>query len=105
MAAGRTSGRARMAHHEEESARVRDMPAPRRSPSIIGPLFRTVFAWPYRIALAGLYRAGFRAWQLTALSLVANSIIGALLVTGRRFLPGILLLVAGLLDIFDGGLA
>jgi CDP-diacylglycerol--glycerol-3-phosphate 3-phosphatidyltransferase len=94
-----------MAHLEEEPARVRDMPAPRRSPSIIGPLFRTVFAWPYRIALAGLYRAGFRAWQLTALSLVANSIIGALLITGRRFLPGILLLVAGLLDIFDGGLA
>jgi CDP-diacylglycerol--glycerol-3-phosphate 3-phosphatidyltransferase len=48
---------------------------------------------------------GLRAWQLTALSLVANATIGWLLVTGRRFLPGMLLLVAGLLDIFDGGLA
>ena len=39
------------------------------------------------------------------LSLATNGIIGWLLITGRRFLPGVLLLVAGLLDIFDGGLA
>jgi phosphatidylglycerophosphate synthase len=85
--------------------RVRDLPAPRRTESAIGPLFRSVFKWPYRVALAGLYRAGFRPWQLTALSLVANAVIGWLLVTGRFFVPGLLLIVAGLLDIFDGGLA
>ena len=85
--------------------RVRDLPGPRRSESAIGPLFRTVFKWPYRVALAGLYRAGFRPWQLTFLSLATNGLIGWLLVTGRRLVPGLLLMLAGLLDIFDGGLA
>jgi CDP-diacylglycerol--glycerol-3-phosphate 3-phosphatidyltransferase len=64
-----------------------------------------VFAWPYRFALAGLYRAGIRPWQLTLASLAANGVIGWLLITGRRFVPGMLLIVAGLLDIFDGGVA
>lgn len=81
------------------------MPAPRENPSAIGPLFRWLFQWPYRFALAGLYRLGFRAWQLTLLSLVTNLIVGALLLTGQRLLPGGLLLAAGLLDIFDGGIA
>jgi len=85
--------------------RVRDLPAPRRIESAIGPLFRTVFKWPYRVALAGLYRAGLRPWQLTFLSLATNGLIGWMLVTGRRFVPGLLLILAGLLDIFDGGLA
>lgn len=89
----------------EPAPRVRDLPAPRRSPSVIGPLFRQVFKWPYRIGLAGLYRAGLRPWQLTFLSLACNGVIGWLLVTGRRFVPGMLLLPAGLLDVFDGGLA
>lgn len=85
--------------------RLRDLPAPRRNESAIGPLFRTVFKWPYRVVLAGLYRAGLLPWQLTFLSLATNGVIGWLLVSGRRFLPGLLLIVAGLLDIFDGGLA
>jgi CDP-diacylglycerol--glycerol-3-phosphate 3-phosphatidyltransferase len=72
---------------------------------MIGPLFQRVFAWPYRFALMGLYRAGFRPWQLTALSLATNVVIGWLLVDGKRFLPGMLLIVAGVLDIFDGGVA
>src|SRR5712691_1282143 len=85
--------------------RVRDMPAPRRNRSIIGPLFQAIFTWPYRITLAGLYRAGVRPWQLTLGSLAMNVAVGWLLLTGRRFLPGILLLPAGLLDVFDGGVA
>jgi CDP-diacylglycerol--glycerol-3-phosphate 3-phosphatidyltransferase len=85
--------------------RVRDLPAPRRSESAIGPLFRSVFKWPYRLALAGLYRAGVHPWQLTFTSLATNAVIGWLLVTGRRFVPGVLLILAGLFDIFDGGLA
>jgi CDP-diacylglycerol--glycerol-3-phosphate 3-phosphatidyltransferase len=84
---------------------VRDVPAPRRNQSFIGPLFREVFAWPYRVVLLGLYRAGFRAWHLTALSVVANAYIGWLLLQGERFVPGLLLIVAGLFDIFDGGVA
>jgi CDP-diacylglycerol---glycerol-3-phosphate 3-phosphatidyltransferase len=85
--------------------RVRDLPAPRENPSLIGPLFRWVFQWPYRFALSGLYRAGFEPWILTALSLVTNGAVTALLLTGRRLVPGFLLLVAGVLDIFDGGVA
>ncbi|HZA26601.1 MAG TPA: CDP-alcohol phosphatidyltransferase family protein [Actinomycetota bacterium] len=85
--------------------RARDLPPPRENPSVAAPLFRTVFAWPYRLVLAGLLRAGFRAWHLTLLSFVANVVVGVLLLTGRRLLPGLLLLPAGLLDIFDGAVA
>jgi phosphatidylglycerophosphate synthase len=81
------------------------MPAPRENPSVAGPVFQWTFQWPYRFALWGLFRLGVRPWQLTALSLVANVICGVLLLTGRRFLPGILLLPAGLFDVFDGGVA
>ena len=81
------------------------MPAPRESPSAIGPLFRWLFQWPYRWALAGLYRLGLRPWQLTFLSLVTNAVVATLLLSGRRLLPGLLLLPAGLLDVFDGGIA
>jgi CDP-diacylglycerol--glycerol-3-phosphate 3-phosphatidyltransferase len=88
-----------------DAPRVRDLPAPRRAQGFIGPLFRKVFAWPYRLALAGLYRAGFRPWQLTMLSLIANVVIGWLLIDGRFFVSGVLLIVAGLFDIFDGGVA
>jgi CDP-diacylglycerol--glycerol-3-phosphate 3-phosphatidyltransferase len=93
------------AMHEQRPPRVRDLPAPRRNQSFIGPLFRQVFTWPYRVALFALYRAGFRAWQLTALSVVSNAYIGWLLLQGDRFVPGLLLIVAGLFDIFDGGVA
>jgi CDP-diacylglycerol--glycerol-3-phosphate 3-phosphatidyltransferase len=81
------------------------MPAPRRSKGMIAPLFGVMFAWPYRFGLKGLHAAGFRPWQLTGLSLAANGVIGWLILSGRLFLPGLLLIVAGLLDIFDGGLA
>jgi CDP-diacylglycerol--glycerol-3-phosphate 3-phosphatidyltransferase len=85
--------------------RIRDVPGPRRNQSAIGPLFRDVFAWPYRWALVGLYRTGIRPWQLTVMSLVANGLVGWLLIRGDRFVPGLLLMVAGLFDIFDGGVA
>lgn len=85
--------------------RVRDVPPPRENPSAAAPFFRWVFQWPYRAVLAGLYRLGFRAWQLTLLSLVTNLIVGWLLLSGRRLVPGGLLLLGGLLDIFDGGIA
>jgi CDP-diacylglycerol--glycerol-3-phosphate 3-phosphatidyltransferase len=94
-----------MGGDHNRAPKVRDLPAPRRTESAIGPLFRAVFKWPYRVALAGFYRAGFRPWQLTALSLAANVVAGWLLVQGHRFVPGLLLIVAGLFDIFDGSLA
>jgi CDP-diacylglycerol--glycerol-3-phosphate 3-phosphatidyltransferase len=89
----------------ERQARVRDLPMPRESKGAIAPLFRIVFAWPYRVALAGLYRSGIRPWQLTLASLVNNAVVGWLLLTDRRLLPGLLLLPAGLLDVFDGSVA
>ncbi len=64
-----------------------------------------MFAWPYRAILAGVHRAGLHPWHLTFLSLIANGIVGWLLVSGRFFLSAMFLLVAGLLDVFDGGLA
>jgi CDP-diacylglycerol---glycerol-3-phosphate 3-phosphatidyltransferase len=85
--------------------RIGDLPAPRKAKGAIAPIFGVVFAWPYRLALAGFYRAGFRPWQLTLASLANNVVVGWLLLTDRRLLPGLLLLPAGLLDIFDGGLA
>jgi len=94
-----------MSAMDERPPKVRDVPAPRRTGGAIGPLFRTVFKWPYRIALAGLYRAGFKPWQLTMLSLATNIVIGWLFVAGERLVPGLLLMMAGLFDIFDGGLA
>ena len=72
---------------------------------MLAPAFRTIFTWPYRIGLAGLYRAGFRAWQLTVLSLATNVVIGWLLIRGHFFVSVLLLIVAGVFDIFDGGVA
>jgi CDP-diacylglycerol--glycerol-3-phosphate 3-phosphatidyltransferase len=66
---------------------------------------RLLFAWPYRVGLAGLYRLGVRPWQLTVASVVTNGVVGWLLLTDARLLPGLLLVPAGLFDIFDGGVA
>ena len=96
-----------MAEEEEarEPPRVRDMPAPRRNESAIGPVMQRLFAWPFRVLLAGLYRAGVRPWQLTLASLGANVAAGALLLSGERFVPAVLLVVAGMFDVLDGSLA
>ena len=88
-----------------DAPRIRDAPGPRRNQSVIGPLFQRIFMWPYRVALIGLYKAGFRPWQLTMLSLVANVVVGWLLIDGQYFLAGMMLIPAGLFDVFDGGVA
>src|SRR5438309_4368289 len=72
----------------EPGPRIRELPGPRQQKGIIAPTFRVIFAWPYRLALAGLYRAGFRPWQLTVLSLAANAVCSWVIATGRLFLPG-----------------
>ena len=88
-----------------DAPRIRDVPGPRRNQSVIGPLFQRVFMWPYRVVLIGLFKAGIRPWQLTMLSLLTNVIIGWLLIDGQFFLSGMLLIPAGLFDVFDGGVA
>jgi len=85
--------------------RVRDMPAPRRAKGLVGPAMAKIFAWPFRWALAGFLKAGFHPWHLTVLSLVGNVIAAWLLLTGERALPAVVLIVAGLLDVFDGSVA
>jgi CDP-diacylglycerol--glycerol-3-phosphate 3-phosphatidyltransferase len=85
--------------------RVRDLPAPRRAKGFIGPAMSKVFAWPFRLGLAGLLKAGLHPWHLTVLSLVGNVIAAWLLLAGQRLVPAIVLAVAGLLDIFDGSVA
>jgi CDP-diacylglycerol---glycerol-3-phosphate 3-phosphatidyltransferase len=89
----------------EEGARIRDMPAPRRATGLAAKPMRWVFQWPFRLALAGVYRAGFRPWHLTLLALATSVWIGVLLLRGDRLVPGLLLMPAGLLDILDGSLA
>jgi CDP-diacylglycerol---glycerol-3-phosphate 3-phosphatidyltransferase len=90
---------------ERPSAHIRDMPAPRTTQGVAGRAMRFVFTWPFRLILAVVYRVGFRPWQLTLLSLLTNVAIGWLLLGGRRFLPGLLLIPAGLFDILDGAVA
>lgn len=105
MARDPASRRGRGRAPREPTPRVRDLPPPRKNPSVTGPLIGRLGVWPYRVILAGLHRAGLRAWHLTLLSLLTNLAVGALLVTGRRILPGLLLIPAGLFDVFDGALA
>lgn len=78
---------------------------PRRAEGLIAPLFREVFAVPWRGALRLLLWLGVTPNQLTAASLATNLAIAVMLARGMRFLPGILLLPAGLMDIFDGSVA
>lgn len=89
----------------EDVLRIRDMPAPRQATGLAAKPMRWVFAWPYRLVLAGVYRTGVRPWQLTLLALAANVWVGVLLLRGDRLLPGLLLIPAGLLDILDGAVA
>ena len=89
----------------DRSPKIRELPGPREQKGMIAPALSFVFAWPYRVVLAGLYRAGFRPWQLTVLSLAVNALCGWLIVEGRFLTAGFLLIPAGLLDIFDGALA
>lgn len=64
-----------------------------------------VFAWPYRAILAFLIWTGVHAWQLSLLSLVLNILSGWQILAGNWLVAGLLLLVAGLCDVFDGSVA
>lgn len=89
--------------------RRRPSPAPRERPrkaeGLVAPILRVVFAPPYRGALAVLTRLGVKGDHLTLASLAVSLAAAVLLARGWRFLPGMLLLPAGLLDVFDGAVA
>ena len=90
---------------EREAPKIRDMPAPRKSEGAAGGAMQRIFAWPYRGILAFLLWAGIRPYQLTLLSLALNIAVGALIVMGDWLVAGLLLIVAGLADVFDGSVA
>lgn len=78
---------------------------PREVKGLVAPVLRIVLAAPWRGALRLLLWMRVTADQLTMASLALNIWIAVLLATGGRFLPGVLLLPAGLLDVFDGSVA
>ena len=90
---------------QQDAPRVRDLPAPRRNRSVAGGTIQRSMAWPYRAILAFLLWTGIRPWQLTLLSLVLNVASGALILSGEWFAAGVVLLFAGLADVFDGSVA
>jgi phosphatidylglycerophosphate synthase len=90
---------------QEDVVRIRDMPAPRLAQGVAAKPMRWAFTWPYRLVLAGVYRAGFRAWHLTLLGLATNVWVGASLLRGEFLLAGLLLMPAGLFDVLDGAVA
>ena len=95
----------RDANIEHEAPKIRDMPAPRKSEGAAGGAMQRIFAWPYRGILAFLLWTGVRPYQLTLLSLALNIAVGALIVTGGWFVAGVLLVLAGMCDVFDGSVA
>lgn len=90
---------------QQDAPRVRDLPAPRRNRSVAGGTIQRSMAWPYRAILAFLLWTGIRPWQLTLLSLALNVASGALILSGDWFAAGVVLLFAGLADVFDGAVA
>ena len=90
---------------QQDAPRVRDLPAPRRNRSAAGGTIQRSMAWPYRAVLAFLLWTGIRPWQLTLLSLALNVASGALILSGEWFAAGVVLLFAGLADVFDGSVA
>jgi CDP-diacylglycerol--glycerol-3-phosphate 3-phosphatidyltransferase len=94
-----------MSHRPKDNARIRDMPAPRLADGVAAKPMRWMFTWPYRVVLAGVYKAGFRPWHLTLLGLVTNVWVGASLLRGQFLMAGLLLIPAGLFDILDGAVA
>jgi CDP-diacylglycerol--glycerol-3-phosphate 3-phosphatidyltransferase len=64
-----------------------------------------LLAWPYRAILAFLLWTGVRPWQLTLLSPVFIVLCGWQIVVGNWLVAGFLLIVGGLLDVFDGSVA
>ena len=92
-------------HAEHEAPRIRDMPAPRKSEGAAGGAAQRILAWPHRGILAFLLWTGIYPWQLSLLSLSLNVAVGALIITGDWLVAGVLLVVAGLSDVFDGSVA
>jgi CDP-diacylglycerol---glycerol-3-phosphate 3-phosphatidyltransferase len=64
-----------------------------------------VFAWPYRAILAFLLWTRIRPYQLTLLSLLLSAVAGWQILEGNWLVAGIVLMVGGMADVFDGSVA
>ena len=78
---------------------------PRHTQGLVAPVLRRLLAAPWRWALRGLLALGVTPNQLTLASLATNLAIAVMLARGMRLLPGLLLIPAGLFDVFDGSVA
>jgi CDP-diacylglycerol--glycerol-3-phosphate 3-phosphatidyltransferase len=81
------------------------MPAPRKNESAAGGFMQRTLAWPYRAILAFLIWTGVRPWQLTLASPMFIVLSGWQIVDGNWAVAGVLLLIGGLCDVFDGSVA
>jgi CDP-diacylglycerol---glycerol-3-phosphate 3-phosphatidyltransferase len=90
---------------DRDVPRVRDLPKPRKNESAAGGAVQWVFQWPYRAILAFLIWTRVRPWQLTLLAVALNVVTGALILSDRWFEAGLVLIAAGLCDVFDGSVA
>lgn len=90
---------------DREVPRVRDLPKPRKNESAAGGAVQWAFQWPYRAILAFLIWARVRPWHLTLLAVLLNVATGALILSNRWFAAGVVLVTAGLCDVFDGSVA
>jgi phosphatidylglycerophosphate synthase len=84
---------------------MRDLGEPRKNESVAGGAVQRIFLWPYRAILAFLLWIRILPWQLSLLSLVLTAICGWQILAGNWLVAGIVLLVAGLCDAFDGSVA
>lgn len=89
----------------QDTPRVRDMPAPRKSEGAAGGLAQRVFAWPYRGVLVFLLWTGVSPNQLTWLALGFNVACGALILGGEWIWAGVALIAGGTCDVMDGSVA
>lgn len=101
----RAATRQRSRPPERDVPRVRDLPKPRKNESAAGGAVRWVFQWPYRAILAFLIWTRVRPWQLTLLAVALNVVTAALILSDRWFAAGLVLVAAGLCDVFDGSVA
>ncbi|HJR99137.1 MAG TPA: CDP-alcohol phosphatidyltransferase family protein [Actinomycetota bacterium] len=90
---------------ERQAPRVRDLPPPRKNESAAGGAVQRLLAWPYRAILAFLIWTGVRPWQLTLLSPLVIVLAGWQIVAGNWLVAGFLLIIGGVLDVFDGSVA
>jgi phosphatidylglycerophosphate synthase len=80
-------------------------PKPRDVKGLIAPALRVGLAGPYRAALRFLLWAGAKPDHLTVASLLVSALVAFFLTRGLRSLPAGLLLLSGVLDVFDGAVA